>query len=179
MKKRLFVAIDLPNHIRQRLEPLCCGLPGARWVAAEQMHLTLSFIGEVDGSVYYDIVEALAGIEFATFSMRLQGVGFFPPRKNPRVVWAGLAENEQVQLLHRKIYTSLSAIGLRLESRKFAPHITLARLKNTPPSRVGRYLENFSLFATESFVVDSFLLYSSVLGRKGARHFVEEKFFLQ
>ena len=57
---RLFVAIDLPPDIVAQLQGLCCGVPGARWVQPEQMHLTLRFIGEVDGGVFRDIKEGLA-----------------------------------------------------------------------------------------------------------------------
>lgn len=79
MNKRLFVGIDLPEEIRDQLKSLCCGLPGARWVKPEQLHLTLCFIGEVDGTTFLDIKEVLSEITFAPFSLQLRGVGSFPP----------------------------------------------------------------------------------------------------
>jgi len=174
MNKRLFVAIDPPPEIREQLTTICCGLPDARWVPPEQLHLTLCFIGEVSGAAFLDVKEALAEIKTAPFALRLQGVGFFPPRGQPRVVWAGIATSEPLAILQRKITTRLFALGLEPENRKFSPHLTLARLNQTPPSKVGRYLEEHGLFATAEFVVDRFLLYSSVLGRKGASHTVEQ-----
>jgi RNA 2',3'-cyclic 3'-phosphodiesterase len=173
MNKRLFIAIDPPAEIREQLVGICCGLPDARWIPPEQLHLTLCFIGEVSGSAFLDIREALEEIKVASFSLRLQGVGFFPPRGLPRVIWAGIEKSESLLTLQRKITTRLLALGLELENRKFSPHITLARLHQTPATRVGKYMEIQGLLGSGPFTVDSFLLYSSVLGRKGASHTVE------
>ncbi|PIE72312.1 MAG: RNA 2',3'-cyclic phosphodiesterase [Deltaproteobacteria bacterium] len=175
-KKRLFVAIDLPEPVKERLKPLCWGLPGARWTDMHQLHLTLCFIGEVEGVVYLDVRQALGDIRFSSFSMQLDGLGFFPPRGRPQVVWAGVAPCERLKTLREKIYNRLLAEGVSLEKRKFVPHITLARLKNTPPKRAGLFLEEYGLFYSEPFTVKRFLLYSSVLGRKGARHTVEQEY---
>jgi len=175
---RLFVAIDLPESIRQQLSSLCCGLPGARWVSPEQMHLTLRFIGDVDGRQLSLIREALAELPGVPFFLRLENIGFFPPRGNPRVVWVGIQKNEQLVQLRNRIESALVRTGLEPEGRKFSPHITLARLKNTPASRIGAYLVHNSFFATEKFPVNKFLLYSSVLNSKGAKHYIEEAYLL-
>ncbi len=179
VNKRLFVAIDPPQDIREQLTTICCGLPDARWIPPEQLHLTLCFIGEVNGAVFQDIREALGDINSALFSLRLQGVGFFPPRGQPRVVWAGIEKNEQLAVLQRKMVTRLFALGLEPENRKFAPHITLARLHQTPASKVGKYLEMHGLLNSAAFAVENFLLYSSILGRKGASHLVEQEYLLE
>ncbi|MBM9512319.1 RNA 2',3'-cyclic phosphodiesterase [Desulfogranum marinum] len=178
MKKRLFVALDLPESITARIESLCSGLPSARWITPEQLHLTLCFIGEVEGAAFHDIREELSHVITEPFSMRLDGMGFFPPRGKPRVVWVGVEKNEQLHLLHQKIYTCLTRAGVKLEKRKFAPHITIARLKNTPVSKVARYLEEYGLFCTEPFEVNNFRLYSSMLGRQGAVHNIEQEYGL-
>ena len=170
MNKRLFVAIDPPAEIREQLVGICCGLPDARWIPPEQLHLTLCFIGEVSGSAFLDIREALEEIQVAPFSLRLQGVGFFPPRGQPRVIWAGIEQSEPLLALQRKITTRLFHLGVEPENRKFSPHITLARLHQTSATRVGKYMGIHGLLGSEPFVVDKFLLYSSVLGRKGASH---------
>jgi 2'-5' RNA ligase len=171
---RLFVAIDPPFGIREHLGALCCGLPGARWVEPEQLHLTLRFIGDVDGSVLNRVQDTLAEVRAGAFSLRLEGIGFFPPRGSPRVVWVGIMKNEQLLHLHNRIETVLVRAGLAPEDRKYSPHITLARLKNTPASRIGAYLAQHGLFITEEFQVNEFLLYSSVLNSRGARHYIEE-----
>jgi len=179
MNKRLFVAIDPPPEVREQLTTLCCGLPDARWTPPEQLHLTLCFIGEVNGAAFLDIKEALAEIKSAPFALRLRGVGFFPPRGQPRVVWAGVETSEPLAVLQRKITTRLFSLGLEPENRKFAPHLTLARLHQTPAAKVGRYLETHGLFASAEFVVSQFLLYASVLGRKGASHAIEQGYGLE
>lgn len=171
---RLFVAIDPPLAIRERLAALCRGLPGARWVEPEQLHLTLRFIGDVDGSVLTSVREALAEVRAEALSLQLEGIGFFPPRGNPRVVWVGIRKNEPLLRLHHRIESVLVRAGLAPEERKYSPHITLARLKNTPASRIGAYLAQHGLFSSEEFQVNEFLLYSSVLNSRGARHYIEE-----
>ncbi len=175
---RLFVAIDLPVNIRERLSFMCCGLPGARWLDPEQMHLTLRFIGDVNSTIFQDVREALTEVRGEMFSMQLEGVGFFPPRGNPRVVWAGIRKNEQLVQIRNRVESVLIRAGLKPEGRKYSPHITLARLKNTPGSKVGAYLAHNSMFMSEEFQVAEFLLYSSVLSSKGAKHFVEERYLL-
>jgi len=175
---RLFVAIDLPENVKESLARLCCGLPGARWVKPEQLHLTLRFIGEVDGGVFQDILVGLAEVKGESFTIQLDGVGFFPPRGKPRVVWVGLKRSEQLLQLRSRIESRLVALGLEPEGRKFSPHITLARLKNTQPAKVGRFLENHNLFLSSPFSVQEFFLYSSRLGRNGALHRVEAGYFL-
>ncbi|ADW16261.1 2'-5' RNA ligase [Desulfobulbus propionicus DSM 2032] len=148
MDKRLFVAIDPPPEIREQLAGICCGLPAARWTPVEQLHLTLCFIGEVDGAIFLDIREALGELSAPSFDLRLKGVGFFPPRGLPRVVWAGVERSEPLLGLQRKITTRLFQLGVALDNRKFSP----------------------------LFTVDRFLLYSSILGRKGATHIVEREY---
>jgi len=176
---RLFVAIDLPADVKEQLRPLCGGLPGARWVGGEQLHLTLRFIGEVDGGVFRDVDEQLGMVRASSFSLVLQGVGHFPPRGQPRVVWVGVEKSDPLKHLHGRVESALAEAGLDRDGRKFSPHITLARLKETPATRVGRYLEEFGLFRTEPFPVDEFTLYSSTLTRHGPVHTPEATYPLR
>jgi RNA 2',3'-cyclic 3'-phosphodiesterase len=170
---RLFVALDPPESARLSLARLCNGVPGAKWVPPEQFHLTLRFIGEVDESTFADISDALATISVAPFSLRLRGVGHFPPRGAPRVLWAGVDDGAPTMRLHTKIETRLQRLGLAPDSRKFAPHVTLARLKNAHLGKVRNFLAQHALFASETFVVPEFHLYSSRLGASDAVHHVE------
>lgn len=171
---RLFIAIDMPAAIKERLTTLCCGLPGARWVEPDHMHLTLRFIGEVDSTIFKDVREALTQVRGEPFSLQLDGIGFFPPRGKPRVLWAGIRKNAELLQLRNRVESELIRLGLEPEGRKYAPHITLARLKNTPVPKAGAYLVHNALFATDLFQVNEFFLYSSVLNSKGAKHFIEE-----
>ena len=175
---RLFVAIDPPESVRLRLAGLCNGVPGARWVPPEQFHLTLRFIGDVDSGTFADIADALAGIGVAPFSLRLRGVGHFPPRSQPRVLWAGVEDSAPAARLHDKIEARLRRLGVSPDSRKFAPHVTLARLRGTRLGKVRDYLAEHALFATESFPVSEFHLYSSQLGAGGAVHSIEASYGL-
>ena len=139
----------------------------------DQMHLTLRFIGDVNSSVFRDVLEALPGVRSEPFSIQLEGLGFFPPRGNPRVVWVGMKKNDALIRLRKKVESVLVNAGLDPEGRKYSPHITLARLKSTPSSKVAAFLSHNSMFVTEDFQVNEFLLYSSVLNGKGAKHYIE------
>lgn len=179
---RLFVAIDLPELVAERLGGLCCGLKGARWVDVEQMHLTLRFIGEVDGGLFREIRDELVGVAAAPFAIRLAGLGCFPPRKTPRVLWAGVepaGQGSPLVALRNRVESRLTRLGLEPEGRKYAPHITIARLDNPPLHDLTRYLSANGLFATEEFTVDEFHLYSSVLTPKGAIHAIEASYSLE
>jgi len=176
MNKRLFVALDPPHEICEQLMQLHSALPGARWIPEEQLHLTLVFIGEVSSAAYLDICETLDTIHFSPFTLCLQGVGFFPPRQEPKVLWVGIKSSDALVRLQRKITDRLHDLGLSLERRKFTPHITLARLQDTPVSRLGHYLQTNNMISSEPFPINHFTLYSSILGRKGAQHFAEQKY---
>jgi 2'-5' RNA ligase len=175
---RLFIAVDLPELIIENLESMAFGIPGAKWVVPEQLHLTVRFIGEVDGAVFRDIRDILNEISFACFSLQLKGVGYFPPRGAPRVLWVGLEKSEPLQLLRKKIDSALMRVRVEPEGRKFSPHITLARLKNSPVQKIANFLSGNGLFSQEPFQVEDFKLYSSVLSSKGAYHKVERIYSL-
>ncbi len=175
--QRLFTAIDLPEPVKEGLTEICCGLPGARWVEPAQLHLTLRFIGEVDGAAFREIREALAEIALPPFPMRLQGLGYFPPRKTPRVLWVGIEQpNDPLGQLRRRIEATIVRLGLEPEHRKFAPHITVARLKETPMPRLAKFLAGNGLFATAPWEATTFHLYSSTLSAKGAIHTIEASY---
>ena len=175
---RLFIAVDLPDIIKKNLEAMFFGIPGARWVTHDQLHLTVRFIGEVEGNLFHDIKSALEEVGVAPFGLQLKGVGHFPPRGAPRVIWIGLEKSEPLQLLRKKIDTPLLKIGLEPEKRKFSPHITLARLKNTPIQKIANFLSGNGLFSQKPFQVDDFKLYSSSLTPKGAIHRAERVYSL-
>src|SRR5258708_2901824 len=100
---RLFIAIDLPEDVRQNLAQICFGVPGAKWVTTEQMHLTLNFIGEANGNTFLDLQEALAEVNSPPFELIFKGVGHFPPRGHARVLWAGIDKEPLLNELKNKI----------------------------------------------------------------------------
>lgn len=175
---RLFVAIDFPEEIMKELTSICFGVPGARWVPEKQLHLTLRFIGEVDGVLFKEIREDLKDIKGDSFSMRLKGLGHFPPKKAPRVLWAGIETKDTLVQLRNRVNSVLVRLGLEPERRKYSPHVTIARLKNTPITKVTDFLAVNGLFSAGPFEVSKFRLYSSVLTPKGAIHNIEASYDL-
>jgi len=153
------------------------GVPGARWSTREQLHLTLRFIGEADGRDANAIDEALATISAPRFTLELKGVGAFGG-KNPRALWAGVAPNEALIHLQRKIESAIQRLGFPAEERKYTPHVTLARLRATPAGRVMDYLSDHGLYASPSFEVNEFVLFSSRLTPNGSIYVAEREYAL-
>lgn len=164
---RLFVALPLPDHLRDRLAGLAEGLPGARWVAPENLHITLRFLGEVDGRQASDIDAALDGTSVERFSLSLVGVDCFGDRK-PRSLWVGVESNPALTRLQAKVEQAVQRAGLAPERRKFKPHVTLARFTFHPGERLSAYVIRNALFRAAPFPVDHFVLYSSFLSHNGA-----------
>jgi len=175
---RLFVALALPDSIAQQLAMLQAGVPGAHWQTREQLHLTLRFIGDVDGRDATAVDDALSLIEAPKFSLALKGVGEFGG-KTPHALWAGVRDKEPVAFLQRKIETALQRAGLPPEQRKFVPHVTLARLRGSPRGRVMDFLTDHALYASTAFDVEAFILYSSVLTPNGSIYRAERAYRLR
>jgi 2'-5' RNA ligase len=177
MVMRLFVAIALPEDVARLLALLQIGVPGARWQTREQLHLTLRFIGEVDGRDRAAIDDALASISAPAFSAELKGVGSFGG-KRPHALWAGAAANDALLHLQRKIESALQRIGLEADRRKYTPHVTLARLKGTQNGHVLDFLTDHALYASGPFAVEGFILYSSLLSAGGSIYRAEKAYRL-
>ena len=172
---RLFVALELPEALRQRLALMAGGVPGAKWQREDQMHLTLRFIGEIDERVAHDVDEALETIRAPAFTLELAGVGDFGGRE-PHALWAGVRANNALIHLEKKVESALQRVGLDAETRKFTPHVTLARLRNAPRAKVAEFIAHHSLFASGPIAIDHFALYSSHLGSGGAVYRVEQTY---
>lgn len=174
---RLFVALSIPDAVAQGMFLIQAGIPGARWQTREQLHLTLRFIGEVDGREANDIDDALSAISSPSFSLALKGAGEFGG-KNPHAVWVGVSDPAAVGHLNRKIETAMQRIGLKAEERKFTPHVTLARLRAAPRERVIDWLADHALYASPAFDVNAFALYSSTLTPNGSLYVPERVYRL-
>ena len=175
---RLFVAIALPDDVRNRLVELRTGIPGARWVPPENMHMTLRFIGEADGAACRDIVDALHRVDARPFELVLSQVGHFGAARKERLLWAGVESNSALLDLHERVSAALRSAGLPPDSRKFTPHVTLARLKRAPADRIAEFEATYNLFRAGPFPVRRFTLFSSHLGHGGATYYPEEEFLL-
>ena len=175
---RLFVAIDLPPAIIERVAGLCAGVPGARWVEPERMHLTLRFIGEVDGAVREDVRAELGRVSAPRFLLTLSGTDCFGGKRRARTLWAGIEPCPALVDLYAKVDAALGRAGVAPEGRKFFPHVTLARLKAAPHDRIARFLSQTGLFKSEPFAVEGFALYESHLNRSGAVHALDARYRL-
>ncbi len=164
---RLFVAIPLPDGIIARLRVMCSGIPGAQWVDASNMHITLRFIGEVDDATAADIDHALARITATAFALELAGLGTFGQGYKARSLWAGVTPSAPLSRLQSKIETALVRLGLPPEGRKFTPHVTLARLKRPEPGRIQSFIEGNNLLRAGPFAVEHFTLFESRTGNGG------------
>jgi 2'-5' RNA ligase len=174
---RLFVAIDLPESVRDDIGDIYEAIHGARWTPENQLHLTLRFIGDVDGKAAADIDSALRKIKFEPFNMRLKSTGFFPPRGEPRILWCGVEANDELMRLRKHIERALvTEAKLPSDPKKFHPHITIARLNGSPPQKLADFMTTNALFESEEFEVPEFCLYSSVLKRDGALHIKETQY---
>ena len=176
---RLFVALDLPTEIKNSLEPLARGLGDVRWTTPDQQHLTLRFIGEVNHGEANEVADALSLVPGHPFELQLKGIGHFPPRGEPKVVWTGVAKSRELKDLKRRIDKALKQAGIPAEQQKYTPHVTLARLRR-PPTQAGlaTYLMRHSLYQSQPFPISGFQLYSSWLQPEGPDYQLEARYDL-
>jgi len=169
---RLFVGLALPQSLKDRLAPLMAGLPGARWVPPENLHLTLRFIGEVDEREAALLDEALVTIERSPFELQVSGCGIFAQRRGPEAVWIGVASTPPLVDLQAAVERAAVRAGLAPEEKRFRPHITLAHLKDVPQPRLQAFVAGHNLFK-DTVPIEEFALFSSKLG-SGDPIYVEE-----
>ena len=172
---RLFVALAIPRSVAQSLMLIQSGVPGARWQSREQLHLTLRFIGEVEGHDVEAIDDALAGIMAPDFTLQLHGVGQFG-NSQPHSLWAAARPNPALDHLQRKVDAAIRRVGQPQDEHKFTPHVTLARLKHPDPDKVVEWLQYNALYTSAEFEVGAFRLYSSQLTSDGSVYRVEEDY---
>jgi RNA 2',3'-cyclic 3'-phosphodiesterase len=184
-KKRLFIAIELPAPIRQKLQQIQQELKryarDAKWVKVTGIHLTLKFLGYVDQSRIPNIVDTLSDVakSFAPVEVDLNGCGFFPNARRPNVLWIGV-ESKTIQSLQQEVESSMERLSFEKEDRAFTPHLTLARFREPkgllPLTQVA---EKLSSKISGNFVADHFSLFQSILHREGAEYIVLKQFALE
>ncbi len=169
MPHRLFIAIRPPERVREVLVDIMEGVEAARWQGDEQLHLTLRFVGEIETPVANDLAAALGQIEAAPFALRISGVGAFERKGQPTALWAGIAASEPLERLRRKVEQACARAGIAPETRRFTPHVTLARL-NRASGEIGPWLATCADLRTGGWRVEDFALYESHLGHDGAHY---------
>jgi 2'-5' RNA ligase len=172
---RLFTAVELPASIAFSLSLLRGGLSGARWIDAENYHITLRFIGDIDEPTADEIADALARVDRPRFDLSLEGLGAFGSRK-PHCIYAAAKPSAALKELQGEHERIIQRIGLEPERRKFVPHVTLARLRNASETDVAAYLAMRGDFRTAAFPVGRFVLLSSRASKGGGPYVMEEAY---
>ena len=174
---RLFVAIDAPPPVATALHGLGSPAAGFSWTPVDRLHLTLRFLGDTPADQVDALRARLRGIRVARFLLPVEGLGVFPPRGQPRVLWCGVGGGHpHIQQLRQRIDDSVLALGLEADLRGFVPHFTLARLGAVAPARVAQWLRDHRGFAAPPFRAEGFTLYASELRPAGAVHTALEHF---
>jgi 2'-5' RNA ligase len=169
---RLFTAIEIPAHVGSAISVARGGLPGARWVDPENYHLTLRFIGDVDDSVAREVAFILGQVRRSTIEIKIDGLSSFGGRR-PRAIVALAVPTPPLLELQGEHERLLQRIGLEPEGRKYTPHVTIARLRDSSSHQVADYLSARGHFRAPPFAAERFVLYSSRDSVGGGPYVVE------
>ena len=174
---RLFTGLEIPPDVCHTLSNLRGGLPGARWIDPENYHVTLRFIGDIDGVSANEIASILARVDRRPFEVTVQGLSSFGGRK-PRAVVATIVPSRPLIELQAELERMMQRIGLDPEGRKFVPHVTLARLYDASSQDVADYLSLRGYFPSKAFMAERFVLFSSRASTGGGPYVVEDAYEL-
>jgi 2'-5' RNA ligase len=169
---RLFTGLEIPNSLAESLSMLRGGLPGARWIDPDNYHLTLRFIGDVDDALAREIASVLGQVRRREFELRLDGLSSFGGRK-PRAVVATADASAAMMELQAEHERLMQRVGLEPAGRKYMPHITLARLRDSISRDVAEYLSARAGFRSPPFTVSRFVLFSARASVGGGPYVVE------
>jgi 2'-5' RNA ligase len=185
---RVFVALDIDDAIRQRIQRFMEGVsgfaPDARWVRPESLHVTLKFIGEKPIETVEEIKRALSCIRAGPVEIAFRGYGFFPTAKAARVFWVGIESGPSLAALAKAVDETTFALGIPQEDHPFTAHLTLARGSgrsgaprrsphDTPNKNFQRLREKLAALPTPEFgtmAAHEFFLYQSQLSQGGSRY---------
>jgi len=172
---RLFTGLAIPEGIRRHLALLRAPLARAKWIDAEDMHITLRFAGDVDRRTADAFMDRLFEVRGKPFAVTIRGVGAFGGRE-PRVLWAGVEAHGELDALYRANERAARAAGIEPDARDFKPHITLARLRGARQETVARFLEENGGLLVAPFLATQFLLLSARPGSGGPPYGIEQAF---
>ena len=165
---RVFLAARPPDAVIEELVSLQWGLTGARWTDPDQFHLTLRFVPHLGDVTSW--VERLRGINWEPFEVQLRGVGHFPPRRQPRVAWVGVQPSDALGSLREAVERCAVAAGIPRDSRRYNPHVTVARMSEVDDAEMATFLASHGLFRSAAWSVDRLHLFRSRLGPGGAEY---------
>ena len=169
---RLFTALEIPADVRSVISGARGGLPGARWIDPENYHVTLRFIGDVDETIAREAAFILGQVRREAFEIKLDSLSAFGGNR-PRAIVALVAPNPQLLELQAEHERLMRRIGLEPEGRKFTPHVTLARLRNSSSHQVAEYFSARGHFRAPLFEPERFVLFSSRDSVGGGPYVVE------
>jgi 2'-5' RNA ligase len=169
---RIFTGLEIPEDVTQSLSMLRGGLPGARWIDPENYHVTLRFIGDVDDVVAHEVASMLGRVRRGAFELRVEELKSFGGRK-PRAIVATLGPVQAVMELQAEHERLMQRVGLEPEGRKYIPHVTLARLRDSSSRQVADYLSLRAPLHSPLFTVSRFVLFSSRASVGGGPYVVE------
>jgi 2'-5' RNA ligase len=169
---RLFTGLEIPSEIGLSLSMLRGGLPGARWIDPENYHVTLRFIGDVDDVVAHEVASLLGRVRRQPFELRVEELKSFGGRK-PRAIVAALGPAQALMELQGEHERLMQRVGLEPEGRKYTPHVTLARLRESSSRQVADYLSARGPVRVTPFAASRFVLYSAKASVGGGPYVVE------
>lgn len=175
---RAFLAIPLPQQLKDAVKTLQRNLraqiPDARWVRPENLHLTLHFFGDVEQETLENIKVSVLSVKGCKrpFPVEVKGLGAFPNRNRPRILWLGLEPKDQLRQLHENCREQLQQAGLVTESRPYSPHLTIGRLRQWKPclTDLNELSASIGGELVGRFSVDRLILFESLLHSDGAEH---------
>lgn len=174
---RLFIGLELPANIVQELIMMRENIQGARWQSAAQLHLTLFFVGRVDNPTQAAITQALGQVHKSPLNVQLQPPECPGDPDHPRHLWLPAEPVTSLSDLHKVIAEQLAALGLTSESRRFIPHVTLARFSRQAGS-ARAFLATHAQRSLPAFTATRFALFKSTPTPTGSRYDVVERFAL-
>ena len=171
MSNRLFVAIDLPESMRELLAGLDPHICGMRWTDPAQMHLTLGFFSDVPKDTELKLREKLSAIQFGAFFLPVNSVGSFSAKGAPKIIWISVGKaHPHLFQIHKRVQEAALAGGIEPELRPWHPHLTIARCRDVSAQALRKFLQSNAEFDAGMIRVDAFHLYSSNLTPVGPIH---------
>ena len=159
--KRIFIGLQFPRAICDELKNLRGGVISANWVAYENYHLTLRFLGECDNNLLDDVCLALSQIRTCSFALQLQGVNHFKKKGVIKSLWVGTVKNPSLIMLKKEIDLMLQKINIKKEGRAFYPHVTLAKLNRSRLSEVTFFEQMNNLYCSKKISINHVTVFES------------------
>jgi 2'-5' RNA ligase len=176
---RTFIAVEIPHEIQQSIHKAAASFrqatgPLIRWVPAENMHLTLKFLGDISPSNVDMLTQMLRAEADSShcFNLRVGGLGSFPNPRRPRVIYIGIQAPAELEALFHRVESASRRLGYESEERPFSPHLTIGRVKQdataTDQQKIRQSLENIRIDFLGTARVDSVHLFKSDLKPTGS-----------